>query len=125
MEMTDAFVKRVKASSDFDGVVLDIALAAVQEWQMKYFWNMSKEKEPEDPWRPDSLEEIVVETSKAADELGIPLTTVRRWSIYSEHPLLYDIIDNVKDYKSTALNLRRKLTIKSNKDFKERMKYLS
>jgi hypothetical protein len=71
MEMTDALVFRVNASGDFDGVMLDIVTP--QEWEMKYWFNSSKEKEEADPYRPDSLEKIITGTSIAADELDIPI----------------------------------------------------
>jgi len=71
---TEAYVYRVRASGDFDGVMLDIPLASQEEWQYKYFLDISEEWDREnDPWRPSSLEEIIIATSQASEEIGIPI----------------------------------------------------
>jgi len=67
----EAYVYRVRASEGFDGVMLDFPI--LERWQLKYYFNASKELEEGDPWRPSSLEEIVLATSQAAGELGIPI----------------------------------------------------
>ncbi len=65
------FVRRIKASKDFDGVMLDYQ--APTPLMMKYFFNSSKTKKPEDPYRPDSLQDIVKYSSQTAEEVGIPI----------------------------------------------------
>lgn len=68
---SEAYVYRVKASKDFDGVMLDYA--SPTPFQFKYMFDASKEKEEGDDYRPCSLEEIVIATSQAAEEIGIPI----------------------------------------------------
>ena len=68
---TIGFVRRIKASKDFDAVMLNYQ--SPTPLMMKYFFKPSKIKEPNDPYRPDSLEKIVKYTSQTAEEEGIPL----------------------------------------------------
>ncbi len=70
---TIGFIRRIEASKDFDGVMLDIPMAYFEEWQAKYFWDSSLPLQEGDDWRPDSLEDIVVITSQKAEEVGIPI----------------------------------------------------
>lgn len=71
LEEVDAYCYRVKASGDFDGVMLDFP--SPTPLQLKYWLDPSKPKEEGDPWRPNSLETIAKATSEAAAELGIPI----------------------------------------------------
>lgn len=69
----EALVYRVTASKDFDGVMLSYPIASLEEWQLDYFWDPTKEKEPQHDWRPSSLEEMVLATSAEAEKLGLPI----------------------------------------------------
>jgi hypothetical protein len=53
--------------------MLDIPLASLEEWQLDYFWDPTKEKESQHDWRPCSLEEMVLATSAEAERLGLPI----------------------------------------------------
>jgi hypothetical protein len=70
-DMIDARCYRVKASGDFDGVMLDYG--SPTPLQMKYWFYPSKPLEEGDPYRPDSLEPMIIATAEAADKLGIPI----------------------------------------------------
>ncbi len=82
---TEAYVYRVMASTDFDGVMLDFA--SPTPFRMKYLFNMSKEKEEGDDYRPCSLEEMVKATSQAAEEIGIPIYVGEFYVETGEAPL--------------------------------------
>ncbi len=82
--MVDAYCYRVKASGDFDGVMLDFP--SPTPLQLKYWFDPSKPKEAGDPYRPDSLETIAIATSEAAAELGIPIYVGEFYVLHMELP---------------------------------------
>jgi len=83
-DLVDAYCYRVEASADFDGVMLDFA--APTPFQLKYLFDPSKPKEEGDPYRPDSLETIVIATAAAADELGIPIYVGEFYVLHMKPP---------------------------------------
>ncbi|MFX1299221.1 MAG: hypothetical protein ACFFD2_30710 [Promethearchaeota archaeon] len=70
-EEVDALLYRVEASVNFDGVMLDFSPPL--DWQAKYYFDPTRELDPEDQYRPASLYDLINATSQKANQLGIPI----------------------------------------------------